>query len=62
MFVLVIESADVSIHLMQGGVKLNQGPKNTNLAYSDAGFYELEVMLGPLRRKASFHLTVQGKV
>ncbi|XP_015228104.1 PREDICTED: CD166 antigen isoform X1 [Cyprinodon variegatus] len=53
-------SAKPTVSWTKGGVKLNQGPKNTNLAYSDAGFYELEVMLGPLRRKASFHLTVQG--
>lgn len=60
MFVLVIESADFSIHLTQGGVKMNKEPKITKLAYSDAGLYELEVTMGPLSRKASFHLTVEG--
>uniref|UniRef100_A0A8C6NJL6 Activated leukocyte cell adhesion molecule b n=1 Tax=Nothobranchius furzeri TaxID=105023 RepID=A0A8C6NJL6_NOTFU len=42
------------------GVKLHKEPKFANLTYSDSGVYECEVTLKTLRRKASFHLVVQG--
>ncbi|KAM4743075.1 CD166 antigen homolog A-like isoform 1-T2 [Anableps anableps] len=53
-------SAKPTVSWAKGGVKMNKEPKKTKLAYSDAGFYELEVTMGPLRKKASFHLTVEG--
>ncbi|KAM9733824.1 CD166 antigen homolog isoform 2-T2 [Menidia menidia] len=40
--------------------KLDKEPKFTKLAFSDSGIYECEVTLGPLRRKASFELVVEG--
>ncbi|MED6249418.1 hypothetical protein ATANTOWER_013755 [Ataeniobius toweri] len=55
-------SAKPTVSWTKGGVKMNKEPKSTELAYSDAGFYELEVTMGPLRRKASFHLIVEGNV
>uniref|UniRef100_A0A3B5LXJ9 Activated leukocyte cell adhesion molecule b n=1 Tax=Xiphophorus couchianus TaxID=32473 RepID=A0A3B5LXJ9_9TELE len=53
-------SATPTVSWTKGGVKMNKEPKITKLAYSDAGLYELEVTMGPLSRKASFHLTVEG--
>uniref|UniRef100_A0A3Q2QC40 Activated leukocyte cell adhesion molecule b n=1 Tax=Fundulus heteroclitus TaxID=8078 RepID=A0A3Q2QC40_FUNHE len=53
-------SAKPTVSWTKGGVKMNKEPKNTKLAYSDAGLYELVVTMGTLRREASFHLIVQG--
>ncbi|KAM4590302.1 CD166 antigen homolog A-like [Fundulus diaphanus] len=53
-------SAKPTVSWTKGGVKMNKEPKNTKLAYSDAGLYELVVTMGTLRRAASFHLIVEG--
>uniref|UniRef100_A0A1A7WML6 Activated leukocyte cell adhesion molecule b n=1 Tax=Iconisemion striatum TaxID=60296 RepID=A0A1A7WML6_9TELE len=40
--------------------ELHKEPKFAKLTYSDSGVYECEVTLKTLRRKASFHLVVEG--
>ncbi|XP_016528120.1 CD166 antigen homolog isoform X2 [Poecilia formosa] len=56
-----IDSSDTAtVSWTKGGVKINKEPEIAKLAYSDAGLYELEVTMGPLSRKASFRLTVEG--
>lgn len=40
---------------------LKKEPKFTELSYSDTGFYECNVTMGPLSRRASFDLVVEGK-
>lgn len=41
-------------------VRLDKEPDFTKLTYSDSGFYEYVVTMGPLHQKASFELAVQG--
>ncbi|XP_059930828.1 CD166 antigen homolog A-like isoform X1 [Gadus macrocephalus] len=43
-----------------GLLKADQVPTFKNLTYSDAGVYEGQVTLGPLRRVVSFQLVVEG--
>uniref|UniRef100_A0A1A8F340 Activated leukocyte cell adhesion molecule b n=1 Tax=Nothobranchius korthausae TaxID=1143690 RepID=A0A1A8F340_9TELE len=58
---LQIDSSEKSaVSWTKEGVKLHKEPKFANLTYSDSGVYECEVTLKTLRRKASFHLVVQG--
>lgn len=45
----------------QDNVKLDTEPQFTKLTYSDSGFYECEVTVGALSRKASFELGVEGR-
>ncbi|XP_047450265.1 CD166 antigen homolog isoform X2 [Mugil cephalus] len=42
------------------GKKLDKQPEFTKLVFMDSGSYECEVTLGPLNRKSSFMLVVEG--
>lgn len=53
-------SGDYKVFWTKDKVKLVKEPKFTRLAYSDSGSYECEVKMGPLSRKASFELVVEG--
>lgn len=44
----------------QDNVKLDKEPTFKKLTYADSGLYECEVTMGPLSRKASFELVVEG--
>ncbi|KAM4565846.1 CD166 antigen homolog A-like isoform 2-T2 [Odontesthes bonariensis] len=53
-------SAKSKVSWTKDYAKLDKEPKFTKLAYSDSGFYECEVTMGPLSRKAFFELVVEG--
>lgn len=57
----VINSAHILPLFYQDNVKIDKEPKFTKLTYSDSGRYECEVTMGPLSRKASFELVVEGR-
>lgn len=52
-------SAKPTVSWKKGGTQIKE-PTKSKLAYSDAGSYELEVTMGPLRKKEFFRLTVEG--
>ncbi|XP_029027792.1 CD166 antigen homolog isoform X2 [Betta splendens] len=64
------ESLDLRVQINASGkaktswtkdnVKLDKQPEFKKLTYSDSGHYECVVTMGPLTRKASFHLVVEG--
>lgn len=47
--------------LIQDNVELDKKPMFNKVTYSDSGRYECDVTMGPLSRKASFELVVEGK-
>ncbi|XP_041850045.1 CD166 antigen homolog A-like isoform X2 [Melanotaenia boesemani] len=53
-------SANSKVSWTKDNGKLDKEPKFNQLAYSDSGVYECEVTMGPLSRKASFELVVEG--
>ncbi|XP_056139682.1 CD166 antigen homolog A-like [Lampris incognitus] len=53
-------SGKPKVSWMKDNVKLPKQPDFDKVAYSDTGRYELEMSLGPLSRKASFELIVEG--
>ncbi|XP_072248401.1 CD166 antigen homolog A-like isoform X2 [Leuresthes tenuis] len=53
-------SAKSKVSWTKDNAKLDKEPKFAKLAYSDSGFYECEVTMGPLSRKALFELVVEG--
>lgn len=53
-------SGETKTSWTKDGVKLDGEPNLTKLAYSQSGFYECEVTMGSLSRKASFELVVEG--
>ncbi|KAF6725764.1 CD166 antigen-like protein A [Oryzias melastigma] len=53
-------SASHSVSWKKNGDILDKEPKFHKIAYSDSAVYECEVTLGPLSRKASFELVVEG--
>uniref|UniRef100_A0A672ZD87 CD166 antigen homolog n=1 Tax=Sphaeramia orbicularis TaxID=375764 RepID=A0A672ZD87_9TELE len=58
---LQIESSgDSKVSWTKDNIKLDKEPQFTALTYSDSGFYECEVTVGALSRKASFELGVEG--
>uniref|UniRef100_A0A3P9J999 Activated leukocyte cell adhesion molecule b n=1 Tax=Oryzias latipes TaxID=8090 RepID=A0A3P9J999_ORYLA len=56
----IYSSAAHSVSWKKDNRILENEPKFPKIAYSDSGVYECEVALGPLSRKASFELVVQG--
>ncbi|XP_004075399.1 CD166 antigen homolog A isoform X2 [Oryzias latipes] len=56
----IYSSAAHSVSWKKNNRILDNEPKFPKIAYSDSGVYECEVALGPLSRKASFELVVQG--
>lgn len=46
---------------IQDNKKMNKEPNFTKLVFSDTGYYECNVTMGLLSRKASFELVVEGK-
>uniref|UniRef100_A0A667XD11 Activated leukocyte cell adhesion molecule b n=1 Tax=Myripristis murdjan TaxID=586833 RepID=A0A667XD11_9TELE len=53
-------SGKPTVSWSKDNVKIDKEPKFTKLTYSDSGRYECEVTMGPLSRKASFELVVEG--
>jgi len=53
-------SGESKVSWTKDNVKLDKEPKFSKLTYSDSGLYECDVTMGPLRRKASFELVVEG--
>ncbi|XP_053177192.1 CD166 antigen homolog A-like [Scomber japonicus] len=53
-------SGESKVSWTKDNVKLDKEPKFNKLAYSDSGLYECKVEMGPLLRKASFQLVVEG--
>ncbi|XP_019114866.1 CD166 antigen homolog isoform X2 [Larimichthys crocea] len=53
-------SGESKVSWTKDNVKLDKEPKFTKVTYSDSGRYECEVKVGPLIRKASFELVVEG--
>ncbi|XP_044211004.1 CD166 antigen homolog A-like isoform X1 [Thunnus albacares] len=53
-------SGESKVSWTKDNVKLDKEPHFSKLTYSDSGLYECEVTMGPLRRKASFELVVEG--
>ncbi|XP_035536063.1 CD166 antigen homolog A-like [Morone saxatilis] len=53
-------SGESKVSWTKNNVKLDKEPKFTKVTYADSGRYECEVSIGPLSRKASFELVVEG--
>ncbi|KAM7412942.1 hypothetical protein PAMA_020367 [Pampus argenteus] len=53
-------SGESKVSWTKDNAKLNKEPKFSKLTYSDSGLYECIVTMGPLSRKASFELVVEG--
>ncbi|XP_034024984.1 CD166 antigen homolog isoform X2 [Thalassophryne amazonica] len=53
-------SGEPKISWTKDDVHLEKQPKFDKLTYSDSGRYECDVTMGPLSRKASFELLVEG--
>ncbi|CAK6963537.1 CD166 antigen homolog A-like [Scomber scombrus] len=53
-------SGESKVSWTKDNIKLDKEPKFNKLAYSDSGLYECDVTMGPLNKKASFQLVVEG--
>ncbi|XP_029964400.1 CD166 antigen homolog A-like isoform X1 [Salarias fasciatus] len=56
----IYSSGEAKVSWTKDGAEMEKKPDLNKLTYSQSGVYECEVTMGPLRRKASFQLVVEG--